>query len=204
MKEKETNIKHLLYLSGANMNSYWLGFLITDMIRYLIVIFITFIILIPFNFKIYISIIPVFIFFSLAMCMFIYVFSFFIDKEEYAQKSYFKFYILFLIICISFMSLMNKILEKKEIKSDSIFYYIFYYITPFELNPITSLLYGINRICDSFVKSSKYSDFDNDSMYDDIIFSPFIMIIIHICYFIIEFLIYVLYSYYLDSFLIVK
>jgi hypothetical protein len=106
VKEKEINVKHLIYLSGGNMNSYWLGFLITDMIRYLILIFIAFFVLVPFNFVVFMSVIPVFITFSLAMSMFIYVFSFFIDKEEHAQKSYFKFLILFFIICCSLMILI--------------------------------------------------------------------------------------------------
>ena len=36
IKEKRTNIKHLLYLSGNNLFSYWLGFYITDYIKLLI------------------------------------------------------------------------------------------------------------------------------------------------------------------------
>ena len=82
VKEKETNVKQLLYLSGSNMYSYWFGFFIVDIIKYFIIIILSFSIILPFNFKFFILVLPVCIFFCFPMNFFIYFFSFSIDKEE--------------------------------------------------------------------------------------------------------------------------
>ena len=60
VKEKEKNIKHLLYLSGNNMYCYWLGFFVVDMIKYFILIIISFSIMLIFDFKDFILLLPVF------------------------------------------------------------------------------------------------------------------------------------------------
>ena len=80
VKEKEKNIKHLLYLSGNNMYCYWLGFFVVDMIKYFILIIISFSIMLIFDFKDFILLLPVFIFFCFTMNMFLYFFSFLISK----------------------------------------------------------------------------------------------------------------------------
>ena len=76
VKEKETNVKHLLYLSGGNMFSYWCGFFIVDMIKYFIIIIISFAILLPYNFNFFILMLPIYIFFSFPMSLFIYFYLF--------------------------------------------------------------------------------------------------------------------------------
>ena len=130
VKEKEKNIKHLIYLSGGNMSSYWLGFLLMDLIKYSIVLFISFLILMPFYFTFFLSFIPVFIFFFLAMSMFIYVFSFTIDKEEQSQKSYFIFLILYFIISyIILIFFIFFVFEKSLMKFFN--FYRDYYLNPF-------------------------------------------------------------------------
>ena len=186
VKEKEKNIKHLIYLSGGNMYSYWLGFLLMDLIKYSIVIFISFIILMPFYFKFFLSFLFVFIFFCLAMSMFIYVFSFSIDKEEQAQKSYFTFIILYFLI--GYIILIILILSfEKYLNKFAIFFAKYhlnpFFITVFELNPITSLCYAIYRICVSmdFIRRGHIYDIHHPS--------ALIMIITHIIYFIVEFFI---------------
>ena len=82
VKEKENNIKNLLYLSGSNMYSYWYDFFIVDIIKYFIFIILSFIILLPYNFSFFILIFPICIAFCFPMNYLIYFFSFSIDKEE--------------------------------------------------------------------------------------------------------------------------
>lgn len=71
VREKENNIKHLLYLSGGDMYAYWLGFWLVDIIKCLILIIICFGILCYYQFSYFILLVPVFFFFSLEMLLYI-------------------------------------------------------------------------------------------------------------------------------------
>ena len=48
IKERKTNVKHLLYLSGSNSWSYWMAFFIIDYLKLLIF---SFLLIIPFKYK---------------------------------------------------------------------------------------------------------------------------------------------------------
>ena len=190
VKEKEKNIKHLLYLSGNNMYCYWLGFFVVDMIKYFILIIISFSIMFIFKFKVFILLVPVFIFFCFTMTMFLYFFSFLISKEEQAQKSYFV--LLFLIlIAIPLVSLIvfNYLIEIMKI--DEIIYKILqyfykpYFITIAEITPMTSLMIALFRIYTSiYLYYNRKDDYE-----DDMIPKPYVLIITHCIYFIVEFFI---------------
>ena len=87
LKERITNVKHLLFLSGSNMLSYWLGFITIDFVKYLIlcVILLPFLVVMESYFWWYIFL---FIFFIIAINIFTYCFSFMFSKEESGQKYY--------------------------------------------------------------------------------------------------------------------
>ena len=87
LKERITNVKHLLFLSGSNMLSYWLSFITIDFVKYLIlcVILLPFLVVMESYFWWYIFL---FIFFIIAITIFTYCFSFMFSKEESGQKYY--------------------------------------------------------------------------------------------------------------------
>ena len=186
VKEKETNIKHLLYLSGANMNSYWLGFLVVDLIKYFIFILISFTILISIS-KLFLSYLPLFIAFCFPMSIFLYTLSFTIDKEEQTQKSYF-ILLLAIAICVPISTSMIMIFIDKYFREFSRFLnknaMKWFLITPFELTPITSLCYGIIRVSDSVYHYYLRKRGDDPEMP-----KPYILNIYHTCYFIVEFIV---------------
>ena len=182
VKEKEKNIKHLLYLSGNNIYSYWLGFLVVDMIKYFILIIFNFGILFDFYGYLF-HILPVFIFFCLTLNMFLYFFSFLINKEENAQKSYF---ILILLSLIAIPLILYMIIYTlvKELHLDKIvdkitdYFYKPYFITIAEITPMTSLIMALFRIsyCYSYNNSSYYP-------------KAYVLVITHCIYLIVEFFI---------------
>ena len=99
IKEKRTNIKHLLYLSGSNIWSYWIGFFIVDYIKLIIFdIFLIFPIFFVNGVAIYFGIDMLAI--SLSSLCFIYFISFFCSKEDNGSKVLFLFVFGFIIILI--------------------------------------------------------------------------------------------------------
>ena len=78
----------MLYLSGGNMFSYWIGFLFVDLFKYFILFLCIYLCLLNFSTEYFINLIPLFICYSISISIFIYLFSFLIDKEEQALKSY--------------------------------------------------------------------------------------------------------------------
>ena len=99
IKEKRTNIKHLLYLSGSNIWSYWIGFFIVDYIKLIIFdIFLIFPIFFINGVAIYFGIDMIAI--SLSSLCFIYFISFFCSKEDNGSKVLFLFVFGFIIILI--------------------------------------------------------------------------------------------------------
>ena len=190
VKEKEKNIKHLLYLSGNNMYCYWLGFFFVDIIKFSILIIISFGIMLFFYVKYYLLLLPIFIFFSFTITMFLYFFSFLINKEENAQKSYFILLFVFLIalpyVLISFLSFMIAKFEIFEI-IQKIFQYFYqpYFITIAEITPMTSLVIALFRVCVSYNQYAKRAE----DYQHDLIPRPYVLIITHCIYFIVEFFI---------------
>ena len=142
IKEKRTNIKHLLYLSGNNIFSYWLGFYIAD---YLKLIIFTILLIIP----VY-TVSGCALFFGLDMLLinisslsFIYFITFFCSKDDEGAKILFLFVFGFLII----VALLALILKEDILKfinfEDPV-------ITLFDFTPVTSMAYSFVRLIFSY------------------------------------------------------
>ena len=160
IKEKRTNIKHLLYLSGNNIYSYWLGFYITDYIKLLI-------------FSI-LLIIPIYtvsgcaIFFgedmliiNISSLSFIYFISFFCSKETEGTKILFVFIFAFIIIIALVLIVFHNADEKLLDLTNN------YILTIFDITPVTSMVVSFIRLIVSYsyikeLKNYSYSDEEID------------------------------------------
>ena len=140
IKEKRTNIKHLLYLSGGNLFSYWIGFFIVDYIKLLFFnILLIFPIFFVDNSAYYFGLDMLAI--SLSSLSFIYFISFFCSKDDEGAK------ILFLVVFgfIIIIALLGLILQ------DVILEYLssittLYYPHLFDFTPVTSMGLSFIRI----------------------------------------------------------
>jgi len=159
IKERKTNIKHLLYLSGSNPWSYWMAFFIIDYLKLLIF---SFLLIIPFwvmeiggykGFKIYYFLLN-FLVANATSLIFIYFISFFGSNPKSGIKFLFLLIIVFWIIfyLVSFLFLIRNdvdsyyegvIKTKDDIMND--------YFTIFDLTPITSMLSSFYRIFIAFI-----------------------------------------------------
>ena len=142
IKEKRTNIKHLLYLSGSNIWSYWIGFFIVDYIKLLI--FNIFLIL-PIYFvnsaATYFGLNMLSI--SLSSLSFIYFISFFCSKDDDGAK------ILFITVFGSLIIISILIILLKDHLKDFNFILSFVKIyTPniIDITPVTSMGLSFIRI----------------------------------------------------------
>ena len=152
IKERITNIKHLLYLSGCNMWSYWIAFFLIDYLKLMILNALLFLSIRPFyKYANYFCINNISI--SISSLIFIYFCSFLFSKEESGSKFvillFFIFILAFIIyslINIIYIGINDKDSNNKEDRN-SIFvthYFaqksfpeIFYF---FAFTPVTSLL----------------------------------------------------------------
>ena len=143
IKEKRTNIKHLLYLSGNNIFSYWLGFYITDYIKLL---FFTILLIAPVYYvngcATYFGLDMLII--NISSLSFIYFISFFCSKDDAGSKALFIFVFGFLIIvvliCIAFPDDIKDIFDLQEPYTPTIF----------DVTPVTSMAYSFIRLILSY------------------------------------------------------
>ena len=145
IKEKRTNIKHLLYLSGSNIWSYWIGFYIID---YLKLLLFTLFLILPVY---YVNGAATYFFLdmlaiTLSSLSFIYFISFFCTKDDSGAK------ILFFIV---FGAIIITCLILVVIGSDNLKNYMESFLDPFSLRifditPITSMIISFIRIIISF------------------------------------------------------
>ena len=145
IKEKRTNIKHLLYLSGSNIWSYWIGFYVIDYLKLLI--FTIFLILPIF----YVNGAATYFFLdmlaiSLSSLSFIYFISFFCNKDDSGAKVLF--FIVFGAIIITCLLLV-------AIGTENLVNYMKGFLNPFSLRifdvtPITSMIVSFIRLIISF------------------------------------------------------
>ena len=151
IKEKRTNIKHLLYLSGGNIFSYWIGFFIVDYLKLLI-------------FSV-LLILPVYtisgcatlfgcdmLVINLSTLSFIYFISFFCSKDDEGAKILFLFVVGFIIIVVLlFIAFPDDV-------SDYILNFTeAYKPTFFDMTPVTSMVLSFIRLIISF---TFYSEID--------------------------------------------
>ena len=144
IKEKRTNIKHLLYLSGSNMWSYWLGFYIVD---YLKLIIFTILLVFPIYFvndvANYFGLNMIAI--NLSSLSFIYFISFFAKKDDEGSKILFLIVFGFLIV----VSILLFFLGSTVLKYFSSFTKA-YIPNIFDLTPISSMGLSFFRIIFSY------------------------------------------------------
>ena len=143
IKEKRTNIKHLLYLSGSNIFSYWIGFFIVD---YLKLLFFNVLLILPIS---YVSGSAKFfgkdmLAISLSSLSFIYFISFFCPKDDDGAKILFLFVFGFLII-IGILFLIIK-----DLANFSDIFVKPYRPQIFDLTPITSMGLSFIRLIISY------------------------------------------------------
>ena len=144
IREKRYNIKHLLYLSGCNIWSYWLGFFIVD---YFKLIFYNIFLMLPIF---YVSGVGTYfgldmLAISLSSLSFIYFISFFCTHEDEGAKILFFFVFGFLII-ITALSIMY---PDSLLKYSSSFTEL-YKLNIMDLTPVTSMGLSFLRIIISF------------------------------------------------------
>ena len=145
IKERVKNIKHILYLSGANIWSYWCGFYLIDLIKILIFSSLASAILYIINDSaslIWIDLIIT----SFSALIFAYSLSFLLSKEESAQKSFFL--IVFILIILFAVIIIILVATGKEVNID--FLMNKYNFTFFDITPLTSFLLSYLRLILSY------------------------------------------------------
>ena len=144
IKEKRTNVKHLLYLSGSNIWSYWIGFFIVDYIKLL---FFNILLIFPIYFvnnsATYFGINLLAI--SLSSLSFIYFISFFCSKDDDGAKILFLVVFGFIIIVAILAILLQDYLLDYITSITTL-----YYPNIFDFTPITSMGLSFIRIIISF------------------------------------------------------
>ena len=146
IKERVKNIKHILYLSGANLWSYWCGFYVIDLIKILIFSSLASAILYIINDSaslIWIDLIIT----SFSALIFAYSLSFLLSKEESAQKTFFL--IIFILIILFAVIVIILVATGKEVNIE--FLMNKYNFTFFDVTPITSFLLSYIRLIISYI-----------------------------------------------------
>ena len=151
IKEKRTNIKHLLYLSGSNIFSYWIGFYIVDYLKLLI-------------FSI-LLILPVYtvsdcatyfgydmLVINISTLSFIYFISFFCSKDDEGTKILFLFFFGFIIVIILLI-----VAFPDEVSDYILNFTEAYKPTFFDMTPVTSMILSFIRI---IISHSMFSGID--------------------------------------------
>ena len=156
IKERVKNIKHILYLSGANIWSYWSGFYIVDLIKMFIFSSLASAILYVINTSaslIWIDLIIT----CFSSLIFAYSLSFLLSKEESAQKTFFL--IIFILIILLAVILIILITTGKKVNIE--FLMNKNNFTFFDLTPITSFLLTYLRLIVSYMifKAELLKDF---------------------------------------------
>ena len=188
IKERINNIKHLLYLSGCNIWSYWTAFFVADFFKLMIfTLFLNFPVIINNSEVGYFWLIMIFI--CISSLMFIYSISFLFSKEDSGTKFILYIFFIFIFISVVFVILNIDLGEKNFIK----------YITSlFYLNPISSLILSFYRLLLFNLDSdSNFNYFKSNFKFDEISSSgayASIVLAIQFLNFILYFLILVLYE----------
>ena len=144
IREKKNNIKHLLYLSGSNIWSYWLGFFIVDYIK---LIFFNIFLIFPIY---YVSGVGTYfgldmIAISVSSLSFIYFVSFFCKNEDEGAKILFVFVFGFIVL----IAALAIVFREKILKYSSSFTEI-YKMNLMDLTPVTSMGLSFLRIIISY------------------------------------------------------
>ena len=152
LRERITNVKHLIFLSGGNMFSYWLGMLFVDMIKFAFFLAIICPLFLYLS-TVYAYCFIIFVPFSIAMILFSYMFSFIFDKEENGPKWF------FLVGLILSITLPGVTVYRLFKTADFYSYAIDWRVNECDLIPTSSLLYAMIRIVIVTTDSSGFIQF---------------------------------------------
>ena len=145
IRERVKNIKHILYLSGTNLWSYWFGFLVVDITKMFIFISLASASIYLINdYASYIWLNLVFVTFS--SLFFIYSISFMFDNEESGQKAIS--FLMFIVIILLGISIAIILSLGKDI--DLSFLLNRYNFTIFDIAPVISFLLSSFRLTFSY------------------------------------------------------
>ena len=157
IKERANNIKHILYLSGSNMWSYWCGFYIVDIVK--MTIFSSLAAASIYLISDYASYIWIdLIISSFSSLFFIYCLSFLFEKEESGQKALnFLIFIVLIVfsIIVVIMLALGKDINISFLLND-------YNFTIFDISPITSFLLSSLRLTFSYIIFKAIGNFPLD------------------------------------------
>ena len=155
MHEKRTNIKHLLYLSGANIFSYWVGFFIVDYIK--LFIFAVFLIIPVYKIS---SVATYFgldmLLINLSSLSFIYFISFFCSKDDEGAKILFLYIIGFIIVAALYLVVFPP--EPDDLLK---LFFDAYKPTVFDLTPVTSMVLSFVRLMVGYTLFSEFDKFSD-------------------------------------------
>ena len=157
IKERAKNIKHILYLSGANMWSYWCGFYVVDFVK--MMIFCSLAASSIYLINDYASYIWInLIFCSFSSLLFIYSISFLFEKEESGQKA--MSFLLFLVL-VAFL-IFVAITTALDMDVDYSFLLNDYNYTIFDLSPLSSFMLSSIRLTFSYIIFKAIGNFPFD------------------------------------------
>ena len=148
IKERKTNIKHLLYLSGANSWSYWLAFFIIDYVKLLIY---TILLIIPIyyvsskgGYYFLLNLLTI----NISSLIFIYFISFLGENAESGVKFLFVLLFGFIVglIGLFFFAIIVQIVDFHLLSAIYNSFSNSYNFTIFDITPVTSILLSFGRI----------------------------------------------------------
>ena len=162
IKEKRTNIKHLLYLSGANIFSYWIGFFVVDYIK--LFIFAVFLIIPVYkvsNVATYFGLDMLII--NLSSLSFIYFISFFCSKDDEGAKVLFLYVIGFIIVAALYFVAWQP--SGEDVLS---LFFDAYKPTIFDMTPVTSMVLSFVRLMASYTIFEQFDKFAGGEKKDEL------------------------------------
>ena len=145
IKERINNIKHILYISGSNIWSYWCGFYVVDLFKFLIFASLasaSLYLISTFASLIWICLIIT----AFSSLVFIYSISFFLEKEDSGQKAL---NLTTFVILIAF-GVIIIIMLTTDTEVDFKFFMNKYNFTFFDITPITAFLLSYLRLVLSY------------------------------------------------------
>ena len=146
IRERAKNIKHILYLSGTNMWSYWCGFYIVDIVKMQVFSSLAAMsIYLISNYASYIWIDLIIV--SFPSLFFICCLSFLFEKEESGQKA--MSFLIFIIIII--IAIVVLIIMALDLDIDFSFILNDYNYTILDITPITSFMLSSVRLTLSYI-----------------------------------------------------
>lgn len=155
LKERTSNLKNLIYLSGVNKFSYWFSLYTIDIFKFLLFTVVSFSIIALINNDIMYLLI-VMIMFIFVVNIYTYCFSYLVDTEENGQKMYLLISFLFTygIFILDFLYLYD------NNSIDSIYNLKKFIISLSSLSPFSHLAFSILRIQPQLILPDNMRDYD--------------------------------------------